>query len=84
MAFCRVEGGEEMSRKRGILLGWLQILCGQLSPEKNKAVCVSINSSGEVVWFFKADERLLSDDARRKNKALPPFSSAASVALLMT
>lgn len=53
MVFCRAEGGEEMSRERGILLGWFQILRIQLSPE-NK-VYVAINSSNKTVWLFKAD-----------------------------
>lgn len=53
MAFCRAQGGEEMSRERGILLGWIQMLCSQLSPE-HKAY-VAINSSSKTVWLFKAD-----------------------------
>lgn len=53
MVFYRAQGGEEMSRERGILSGWFQMLGSQLSPGHKGYV--AINSSSKTVWLFKAD-----------------------------
>lgn len=48
-AFSRLEGGEEMSRERGILASFL------LKKKQKNADCEAINSSGKTVRLFKAD-----------------------------
>lgn len=60
-----------MSRERGVLASFLL--------KKKNPACVANNSSSKPVLLLQADEWLLSYDARRKTRALPPYSSAAAL-----